>query len=154
MLELRAVRLGDRELLFNIFQKMLYEMTQFYADEMDEHGNYHYGHFDEYFTDPRRIAYFIYNEDVLVGFVLLHPYSYFDACDVNVGEFTVFPRFRKRGFGLEAMEQVFARHTGTYEIKYHRDNQKAVSFWHKVTSKYHPSIRRYSDEEEVLCFKV
>ena len=35
MIELRKVRLEDRELLWNINQKYLYEMTAFYDDEMD-----------------------------------------------------------------------------------------------------------------------
>ncbi len=32
--------------------------------QMDENGNYHYGYFDEYFTGPRRTAYFIYNDAI------------------------------------------------------------------------------------------
>ena len=57
MIELRKVQINDRELLWNINQKYLYEMTNFYDDPMDEKGNYHYGHFDDYFTDPERTAY-------------------------------------------------------------------------------------------------
>ena len=30
----------DRDLLWNINQKYLYEMTNYYDDTMDEHGNY------------------------------------------------------------------------------------------------------------------
>lgn len=47
----------DRDLLWNINQKYLYEMTNYYDDTMDENGNYHYGHFDEYFSDSKRTAY-------------------------------------------------------------------------------------------------
>ncbi len=32
----------------NFNQKYLYEMTNFYDDPMDENGNYHYGHLDDY----------------------------------------------------------------------------------------------------------
>ena len=42
---------------------------------MDEKGNYHYGHFDEYFSDPKRVAYLLYDENTLVGFAMLNPYS-------------------------------------------------------------------------------
>ena len=58
MIRLQKVRKQDRDLLFSINQKYLYEMTNFYDDEMDENGNYSYGHFEEYFTDPLREAYF------------------------------------------------------------------------------------------------
>lgn len=43
-------------------------MTNYYPDDMDENGNYHYGYFDAYFTEPNRKAYLIYNEQCLVGF--------------------------------------------------------------------------------------
>ena len=49
MLRLQIVQIKDRELLWNINQKYLYKMTGFYDDPMDENGNYHYGHFDDYF---------------------------------------------------------------------------------------------------------
>ena len=52
MIALRRVRPEDRDLLWNVNQKYLYEMTNFYDDPMDKAGNYHYGHFEEYFTDP------------------------------------------------------------------------------------------------------
>ena len=64
-----AVKPQDRELLWNINQKYLYEMTNFYDDEMDTLGNLNYGYFDAYFTDPKRKAFFLFDEkQVLVGF--------------------------------------------------------------------------------------
>ena len=54
MLKLQTVRKEDHDLLYNINQKYLYEMTNFYDDPMDEKGNLHYGHFEEYFSDPKR----------------------------------------------------------------------------------------------------
>lgn len=53
MISLQTVKEKNRDLLWNINQKYLYEMTNFYDDSMDENGNYHYGHFEEYFSDPR-----------------------------------------------------------------------------------------------------
>ena len=40
MIELRKVKTEDRDLLWNINQKYLYEMTNFYDDPMDEDGNF------------------------------------------------------------------------------------------------------------------
>ena len=53
-------------------------MTMYYPDDMDEYGNYHYGYFDSYFTDSDRTAYLIYNDEVLVGFAMLNPYSFIE----------------------------------------------------------------------------
>jgi hypothetical protein len=43
MITLQAAQEKDRELLWNINQKYLYEMTNFYDDPMDENGNYQLG---------------------------------------------------------------------------------------------------------------
>lgn len=43
MIRLVTALVKDRDLLWNINQKYLYEMTNYYDDTMDEHGNYHYG---------------------------------------------------------------------------------------------------------------
>ena len=48
MIRLHTVHPHDRDLLWNINQKYLYEMAEFYPEEMDEAGNLHYGHFEEY----------------------------------------------------------------------------------------------------------
>lgn len=58
MIRLVPVKAEEKELLWNINQKYLYEMTNFYPDKMDEMGVLHYGYFDEYFTDDRREAFF------------------------------------------------------------------------------------------------
>ena len=73
MIRLQEVKAEDRKLLWNINQKYLYEMTKYYPDNMDEQGNYHYGYFDAYFTDAERKAFFIYDDEIMVGFVMLNP---------------------------------------------------------------------------------
>lgn len=108
MISLQTVREKDRDLLWNINQKYLYEMTNFYDDPMDENGNYHYGHFDDYFSDPKRAAYFIYNDAVLAGFAMLCLYSNVDQNpDYTMAEFTIFPSFRGKHFGLDAANGLF-----------------------------------------------
>lgn len=97
-MELAAVGKEDRELLWNINQKYLYEMTNYYDDLLDEKGNLHYGYFDAYFTDPERKAFFLYEENALVGFAMIHPYSETGGKpDYVLAEFTVFPMYRSKG---------------------------------------------------------
>lgn len=50
-------------------------MTSYYPDEMDNQGNYHYGYFNAYFTEPERKVYFTLNDEKMIGFVILNPYS-------------------------------------------------------------------------------
>jgi predicted acetyltransferase len=107
MLKLVPVRAEERELLWNINQKYLYEMTNFYPDEMDGEGNLHYGYFDEYFRDPKRKAFFIFNDEKMVGFVMIHPYSMMNLnIDYSIAEFTIFPSYRKNGYAKEAVNLI------------------------------------------------
>ncbi len=155
MIRLKAVTAADRKLLWNLNQKYLYEMTNFYDDELDAEGNLHYGYFDAYFTDPKRGAFFIHSENRLVGFAMLHPYSYFDrAVDHVMAEFTVFPACRKRHYALEAARLLLANYPGQWEIKYNEKNAAARALWTKVSAPYAPEKRAFSDCETVLLFNA
>ena len=155
MIRLQEARRKDRELLYNINQKYLYEMTNYYDDPMDESGNYHYGHFEDYFTDPKRRAYFLYNENALVGFAMLCPYSYLDGNpDWTMAEFTIFPQYRRRHYAMEAAEQLLAMHPGSWEIKYNEKNSAGKNLWNSVAAPYGPEVRHLNEEETVLVFRT
>ena len=153
MINLKPVKPKDKELLWNINQKYLYEMTGYYDDEMDENGNYHYGYFDAYFTELESIALFICENDVIVGFAMLNPYSYLgEKPDYVMAEFTVFPMYRRRHFAKEAAELILREYRGNWEIKYNNKNVAAESFWNKVVKQYRPRITQLNDAETVLSF--
>ena len=155
MITLQAVQEKDRELFWNINQKYLYEMTNFYDDPMDENGNYHYGHFDEYFTDPRRTAYFIYNDDALIGFAFLCPYSNIgQEPDYTMAEFTIFPAYRRKHYALDAARMILTDHPGKWEIKYNEKNPAGKRLWNIAAAPYEPEVQHLNEEETVLVFEV
>ena len=152
-MELVKVRAEDRDLLWNINQKYLYEMTNYYDDEMDPLGVLHYGHFDAYFTDPKRKAFFLYEEKTLVGFAMIHPYSNMgEDPDHVLAEFTIFPTYRRRHYATAAASRIFDRFKGRWEIKYNEKNTAAKALWNKVTEQYHPRATHLNDTETVLSF--
>lgn len=153
-IKLIAVRPEDRELFWNINQKYLYEMTYYYDDEMDETGNLHYGFFDAYFTDPQRKAFFIKEEQTLIGFAMINPYSYMDEHPDHVlAEFTIFPIYRRRHYASEAAEMIFERFRGNWEVKYNEKNAAAKALWNKVTKPFSPEKVFLNGEETVLKFR-
>ena len=153
MLRLQIVTKNDRDLLWNINQKYLYEMTSFYDDPMDENGNYGYGYFDEYFTDPKRVAYFVYDDDVLVGFAMICPYSNIEQNpDYTMAEFTIFPAYRRKHYALDTVKLILAQHPGKWEIKYNEKNSGAKKLWNTVAEPYAPRTYRINEEETVLSF--
>lgn len=62
MIALKEVLTQDKDRLWNISQKYLYEMTNYYDMGMNESGNYEYKYFDAYFAEPERVVLFIYND--------------------------------------------------------------------------------------------
>ena len=155
MIELIQAGEEQRELLWNINQKYLYEMTNFYADELDEAGVLHYGHFEDYFTDPAREALLLYADGILVGFAMLCPYSQLEEpVDYVMAEFTVFPMYRRRGLALEAAQRILEVRPGRWEIKYNEKNAAAKALWTKLTTPYAPRKTRFSDVETVLQFTI
>lgn len=153
MIRLQAVREEEKELLWNINQKYLYEMTLYYPDEMDEQGNYHYGHFDAYFVEPEREAFFIFNDEKMIGFVMLNPYSAIGHNpDHTIAEFTIFPSCRRKHYALDAAELILSMYHGRWEIKYNEKNAGAKSLWTAVTAPFDPEVYRLNEEETVLEF--
>ena len=155
MITLQPVQPHQRELLWNINQKYLYEMTNFYDDPMDECGNYHYGHFEEYFTDPRREALFIVNGQTPVGFAFICPYSNIgQEPDYTMAEFTIFPAYRRKHFAREAAAAIITARPGKWEIKFNEKNLPAKRLWTAVTEAYGPKVHHLNDVETVLVFEV
>lgn len=153
MIRLEKVTAAQRTLLYNLNQKYLYEMTNYYDDPLDADGNLHYGWFDAYFTDPRRTALLIYDDAALVGFAMLCPYSHFDDTPDHVlAEFTIFPMYRGRRLAMQAARAIFENYPGRWEVKYNEKNAPAKGLWTKVTAPYAPARRPYSEDETVLCF--
>ena len=155
MLRLQTVRKEDHDLLYNINQKYLYEMTNFYDDPMDENGNYGYGYFEDYFSNPKRKAFFLYNDRTLIGFAMICPYSYINAHPDHVmAEFTIFPIYRRKHYAFEAANLILATYPGQWEIKYNEKNLPAKKLWTSVTAPYHPAVHHLNDEETVFAFST
>ena len=153
MIRLRPVRGEDRERLWNLNQKYLYEMTLYYPDPMDENGNLHYGYFDAYFTEPERKAFFLFDDETMVGFAMVCPYSYLGLHPDHVlAEFTIFPAYRRKHFARGAAELILSSLPGRWEIKYNENNTAARNLWQTVTAPYHPDVYHLNDEETVLAF--
>jgi len=153
MISLKPVGIEEKELLWNIRQKNLYEMTTYYPDDMDENGNYRYGDFDSYFTGEGHTPYLIYCGDALAGYAMMNSCSYIGRHpDRVLAEFAVFPFYRKRHIGTMAAQAILALHPGRWEIKYHRRNEGAGRLWESVTKPYGPTVHHLNEDETVLEF--
>ena len=150
MIELQEVKLVEKELLYNVFQKYKYEMTKYYEDEMDNKGNYFYKYFEDYFIEPNRKALFIKYDGKIVGFIILNNHSCIGKkLDYAIAEFTIFPIYRQKGIAQAAISILFSQYRGVWELKYSLNNKKAKAFWTKVTVGFNPTLNLIEDEEVI-----
>ena len=127
MVELRMVQNKDKKLLYNLMQKYLYEMSNYYDNDIDVEGNYSYRYFEDYFTDYTRKAILILKDKEIAGFMLLNSHSYIGGNPDNViAEFSILPKYRKCHIAKIAVEKLFHNYPGTWEIKYNVQNTPAV----------------------------
>ena len=153
MITLKIITKEEKQKAYNLNQKYLYEMTNFYDNDFDELGNIDYGYFDLYFTDKDRLPYFIYNDNELVGFIFLNKYSHLDKeLTWSIAEATIFPKYRRNNYMTKAVELILKDNPGIYEVKYNTKNQKASNLWNKITNRFPNKHYKISDDEIVIRF--
>lgn len=149
MISLKTVTEADKKLLYSLLQKYLYEMAQYYDDlDIEEDGNYEYDHFDDYFTDDTRKAFFILKDDKVAGFVMLNRISYIgETPDYVIAEFCVLPKYRKAYVAKRTFEILCETYPGKWEIRHTIHNIPAARLWSRVTETYQPRIKMVDDEK-------
>ena len=156
---------SDRQRLENLLEKYIYEFSQYDKTHFDADGLFGYEWLPTYFEGrDDRAAYLIYAEGSLAGFALINRIAECDRpLDWAVAEFFVAYPFRRNGVGSAAMEQVFARHSGRWQIKYHSKNLPSAAFWNGIARHYAAgSVETLFGAEDyadgtpatVLCFSV
>lgn len=154
MVSVRIVKREEEQILNNLLQKYLYEMSQFFDDNMDADGNYPYQYLPLYFTDNDRSAYFIYDNDELIGFALINAYSLTDEkIDNCIAEFTIFPIYRNEGRGMAAVDALVKERSGKWQLKYVTMNRPAEHFWNKVRERYNGDVVPMSECGRIVEFE-
>lgn len=114
-------------------EKYLYEFSQYDLIPFDETGLFRDPHIDDYFTDKTRFPYFIYADGRLAGFALVNKRAEAPApLDWAVAEFFVAYGYRRKSVGSAAVKELFTRHKGVWQIKYHSKNAGSKIFWQNI----------------------
>lgn len=154
MVKARKVEKSKEQVLYNLLQKYLYEMTAYYDNPMDENGNFSYKYLPYYFNDKDRQAFFLYDDSTMIGFALVNTHSFTgEPIDNCIAEFTIFPSFRHRGKGLEAIEALRAVRNGSWQLKYSITNQQGTVFWQRVKEKYNGREQKLAGTEIAITFE-
>ena len=127
MVHVVGAELQSKPVLWNLIQLYTYEFSEFTHQTIDEHGEYTYRWFDNYWTDPDRFPYLITNDAHLAGFAFVLAGSPHD-----MAEFFVLSALRRGGIGIDAARQLFELHPGTWQVRQMAANARATAFWHRA----------------------
>lgn len=132
MAEVRLARVGQDEK--SDLRGLLDPYLIAHADVVDpqrRHGDpTDYPHFDAYWTQTERRAFWILADELRAGFVMLNRFSPSGlGCDAAVAEFCVLPPWRRIGVGLAAAKAAFALTSGVWELQVYRATAPALAFW-------------------------
>jgi predicted acetyltransferase len=126
-------------------KKIIADLCQFYFYDLDAHSklaNIHYdnGHykqmayFENYWHEKNRFPYLIYKNHIPIGFALVHNISVNPKADWKLAEFFIMAPYKRQGIGAAAIEQLFEKHQGMWEISVLKDNMPAIKFWGEILS--------------------
>ena len=93
----------------NLLEKYLYEFSQWEKTDVNDKGLYGYEYLDCYFEEKT------------------------DFC---LSEFFIMNKYRRKGYGKEAVFQVLNMHHGKWQLKRHPHNIGSVHFWNNVIAEY------------------
>ena len=92
-----------------------------------------------WFADSRSYPFVILQRGVPVGFALVSRPSGIgrgSAADYRLAEFFVVESARRRGVGTIAVELLFSRFAGEWEVLENESNRAALAFWRRVIASY------------------
>lgn len=127
-----------KDVLYRLLEYSLYEESLNDGNEMNEEGIYVYNHFEDYFTDDDRYAYFIREKDSekLLGFVMINQYVQKVDNGHSIAEYMVIPKYRKNHIGKKVAFECFDMFPGQWEVSPSLGSESAYMFWNKVINEY------------------
>ena len=118
---------ADRTVLRRLLELYEHDFSEFDGRDVDAHGEYGYRYLSQYFTDPSRHAYLFKVEGAWAGFALIDT-----GPPVDIAEFFVMRKYRRRGLGTLAAHRLFERYPGKWRIRQMVTNRGATEFWRRA----------------------
>lgn len=136
MYKLEKVKIEDKKILYNLLQFALYDGSKYIENELNSKGEFEYHWFDNYFTDKDRCAYFIKDNDKLLGFVMINSHMKIYDKGNSIAEFLILPNYRRNHIGKKIAFEIFDKYKGNWEVEPILNSQEAYCFWKKTIEEY------------------
>ena len=152
--KLEKVIYDKKDILYNLLQFALYDGSRYIENELDENSKFKYKWFDNYFTDNNRSAYFIKNNNLYIGFVMINENLKFNNCGKSIAEFLIMPQYRRCHIGKKVAIEIFEKNKGYWEVQPIKNSEQAYLFWKNVIEEYTNNnyIIKMDKNEELFTF--
>ena len=124
---------SDHELIANLMQLYLHDLSEFTPEPVSESGIFEYPYLDLYWLEPERHPFLILACGETAGFALvreLEPQVH------ELAEFFILRRYRGQNIGGRAANELFMRFTGRWHVAQEEANVPAQRFWRKVIGEF------------------
>jgi predicted acetyltransferase len=134
MVDLVAASEADREILANLLQFELHDLSEFEPQDVGADGRFSYDYLATYFEDdPARKAWLIYSAETVIGFALAR---LLPTDEWSIAEFFVLRAYRRQGVGRAAARAVLATHPGPWVVEFVPQDEAAAGFWRRVVGEH------------------
>ena len=133
--KLHKAQEADLPCIENMMQFYIYDLSQWYPNELNANGLYNLRPKVEYWGSPCVTPFLIRANENLAGFAvvdneIVHPESTY-----NLGYFFVARRYRQQGIGTTAFASLLRHCPGAWEVYHLAQNASAARFWPGVFEK-------------------
>jgi predicted acetyltransferase len=128
----------ERAALESLLQLYTYDWSEMGPFDVGEDGRFEDYPLDAYFQDQGHHPLLLRVDGKLAGFALVVERSRLDGAAgvLDMAEFFVMRRYRRKGVGLAAATAAFDRFRGRWEIRQREQNVAATAFWRRVVDRY------------------
>lgn len=134
-IELRRIKDNEKEIVYNLFNYYLYDMSEYTGWGIDSFGkiDFDISILDSYWKEDDHYPYFIICDSEIAGFSLLRK-DPSDKSFYDIGQFFVLRKFKGKGVGRKAFELSVSKYPGKWLTRVLTENKGAMYFWLKVIS--------------------
>ncbi|MBP3635888.1 MAG: GNAT family N-acetyltransferase [Bacilli bacterium] len=144
---LEKVENEKKDILYRLLEYSLYEESLNDGNEMNDEGVFVYNHFEDYFNEDDRHAFFIkeIESNKLLGFVMINKYVQKVDDGHSIAEYMVIPKYRKNHIGKKVAFECFDMFPGYWEVSPSFGSESAYLFWNKVINEYTEGNNKFDD---------
>ena len=133
---------AHRDVLSRLMELYQYDFTEFTEEDVGGDGSFGYRYLDESLTEPGRHAHLLRIDGRWAGFALVREHvEFLDRREgIDMAEFFVLRKYRRKGAGERLATAMFDRYRGAWQVRVIGPNERARSFWRRVIHGYNDAL--------------